>query len=772
MAGRTDLEQLVYQQSVDIRTLLKQNDRAVGNVNATANKIEARYKRMGRVDVGKFLDTTLDRSRLAVFEAGAARVPIFGQAIEALGPAGLIAAAGLGAAAIAATQAIAAMQFADEIDDTAQKLAIGTDALQEYRYAVTAVGGETKDAEAAIESFQRKLGEAQSGLSERAMKPFTALGFTQDELKTYQSFEDILPEIARRISALGKESERAAVVEKLGLGPMLPLLREGADKMEELRQRARDMGYVMDAELVKKGADANQQFETMARVIDVQLKSAFVDLSDEVLTITGLIADALKALNDFAGAYEQFKKLGGGFAGRTASLIERSVNPVAAGGGIVNTVLGWFGRGRPSSPPEGNQPPSAPPPDGTLEDTSTRAGGNAGRAPSGPSAEEIARRRAELERTLAVEIARLAGNEDLVRSLERERDVAQRTAAYEALKLSATEARAQALADQARIDAEQVRAYERQLSLMQDQATLELQRAQGNEAAAEQIERRLDLQRAIEALERQGLTHAQAAEVAAFNRLELDRARAAVQARLIADAAADHQLQLARIRGDRDAIANLERAGEIQRRAREIEGRGRMNFGEGVDQATGEVDQLIAAEAEAGFREGVRGLLDELQSGGLEGLLTGIFDRSVENLLDVVTDVLTQLLKASAGGSGPGSWIAAGISALTRSPSLPGLGKLPSTGPKLAGALSSAASSGMMKSLGSVSAVGKSPVIQQTVIAHMQGAVLAEGLVSDLKQHALTVGGMAVGTAVAMSSKAVPAQMSRKARSTFRGGFG
>ena len=74
MGTRTDLEQLVYQMSTDIRQLERQNTRALANTTGTANKLEAQYRRVSKKGFGSFMDQTMDRSRLAVFELGAARV--------------------------------------------------------------------------------------------------------------------------------------------------------------------------------------------------------------------------------------------------------------------------------------------------------------------------------------------------------------------------------------------------------------------------------------------------------------------------------------------------------------------------------------------------------------------------------------------------------------------------------------------------------------------------------------------------------------------------
>lgn len=723
MAGRTDLEQIVYQMSTDIRALERQNKRAIANVDGTANRIEARYKQVGKVDVGKFFDQTFDRTRLAAFELGAARVPIFGQALEALGPAGFAAAAGIGAVALATTQALGAMRFADEIDDAAAKLNIGTEALQEYRFALTEVGGEAKDADSAIEGFQKKLGEGIAG--GRSVKWFERLGFSAADLKAFDSTEDALDDVLDRISALGSEAERAAVAEKLGLGPMIALAREGGDRLDELRQRARDLGIVMDAELISRAAAANQEFESLARVVDIQLKSAFVDLAPALVTAIGLIAELATEL---ARAMDQWRALDaktatGLRAERATLTAERDAIAAQFGTRPLNgqVVVGrkieganysmvdpgavrrsagpnpfaprtprlptaqpgrfglWQDRGnasyldageqfdaaarriekidaelaeRNARQPQGNRPGTG------LIDTSTSGGGSRGgaRRSSGPSPEELAKRRAEMERGLAIEIARLSNNERLVQTLEREAAIARRVEQYAAAGLSAAEAKRQASADQALIDEARRDGQDKELRTLQTQHDIEVERMLGNERFASTMQDRLDLEQAIERLIASGFDTITATNLAEMNLLEIQRARAEVMARIVADAAAERQLSLARLAGDEERVRVLERAREIQARARDIEGREGLNSGEGLIRATSEVDEEIAAASRRGFRDGVRGLLDDLQDGGLEGVLSTIFDRVSDrlkdNLADMLTDYLFQAMGRGSSGGG------------------------------------------------------------------------------------------------------------------------
>lgn len=234
-------------------------------------------------------------------EAGAA-----GRVLGVFGAAGVAAAAALGGAAIAFGQAVKAMQLGDEISDAAAKVGISTDALQEYRYAISQAGGATQDADAAIAAFTRTLGAAESGLSPRAMKAFKALGFTAEDLKGFKDADAALQAVAAKIADLGSEAERAAVADKLGLTPMLPLLREGTAQMDSLRQAAHTLGYVMDADVVAAMGEANDKFEAASVIVKTQFASAFVELVPILVSVMQQIASLARQTNDF---FDGFKKL-------------------------------------------------------------------------------------------------------------------------------------------------------------------------------------------------------------------------------------------------------------------------------------------------------------------------------------------------------------------------------------------------------------------------------------------------------------------------------
>lgn len=192
-----------------------------------------------------------------------------------------------------------AIAYGDAIADAATNAGVSTDTLQELRYAVHQTGGEYEDADKAVSDFTKKLGAAESG-NQKALKGFKQLGFSQEDLKSFASADDALHAVMDRISQLGKESERQYIAEKLGLAPMIPLLREGSEKMDELRRAAHDLGYVMDADLVAAAGDANDKLEDLQQVVKVQLNSALIEAAPLILSVAGAMAEGSKKARSFA----------------------------------------------------------------------------------------------------------------------------------------------------------------------------------------------------------------------------------------------------------------------------------------------------------------------------------------------------------------------------------------------------------------------------------------------------------------------------------------
>lgn len=286
-----------------------------------------------------------------------------GTVLRSLGPAGLVAAAGIGAITVAAValqaQTRNAIRDLATIESTARRVGVSTSTLQEVRFAVLGVGGAVEQADAALTQFAEKIGEATLTRSGGGFNALKAIGFTDAEIANMNDIEAALPRITQRISEMSNATEQMRVAKELGLEPLLPLLQRGEGAFDDAARAARDMGYVLDRELIARAAEFNGQWSQAAAVIDVQFKSALVDLAPIFIDLAKVIADAAGALVGFLDQFDKLedratRTLGnrlGGIARERAMLRERfpvrngvdplaggdaSQNPAAASGQIFN----------------------------------------------------------------------------------------------------------------------------------------------------------------------------------------------------------------------------------------------------------------------------------------------------------------------------------------------------------------------------------------------------------------------------------------------------
>lgn len=321
-------------------------------------KARGKLTEFGKINFGGAIKAGLGEIDGAL-KSTASRAGALGNVLGGLGIAGTAAAAAIAVAFAGARQAMA---FGDEIADTANKLRVTTDYLQELRFAAHQLGGEFQDADAALEGFTKTFGMAKSGLSAKAIKPFAALGL---DPKSFETVQQALDAVIDKIAGLGDAAEQAAVADKLGLTPLLPAIREGASAIDEVRKAAHELGYVMDADLIAKAGDANDKFEALQAVLDVQFKSAMVDAIPLVMQLTEFMVGAAKAAGEFARniqsisdklAYIGTHDLGGNMVGNDrdrlfARIAQRNglrqiaanADPIGQGGVSITNMRAMFG---------------------------------------------------------------------------------------------------------------------------------------------------------------------------------------------------------------------------------------------------------------------------------------------------------------------------------------------------------------------------------------------------------------------------------------------
>ena len=169
--------------------------------------------------------------------------------------AGLVAGAGAAGAALMGV-ATKAAESADEIDKMSQKIGLSKESYQEWRYAMSQSGIDISVMQTGVKTLTSLMDKAKDG-NQAAAETFDALGLSiYDSSGQLKSQEVMMQEAIMALASMEDSTERAKLATELfgKAGVELePLLNSGADGIQELKDRAHDLGLVMSDEAVTAG---------------------------------------------------------------------------------------------------------------------------------------------------------------------------------------------------------------------------------------------------------------------------------------------------------------------------------------------------------------------------------------------------------------------------------------------------------------------------------------------------------------------------------------
>jgi len=246
----------------------------------------------------------------------AAQAGSIGAALSALGPAGVAATAAMvvGFTGVIGVvhRTLRAIEQLDVLDDTARKVGVTAEALQELRFAGEQVGVGARTTDMALQRFSRRVGEVAQGTGE-AKGVVEQYGIAvRNTDGTMRSNIDILKDFADVIRDAESDQEALRIGFKLfdSEGAAFALaLRNGADALDATMRKAREAGAVIDEELVKRGAAAKDELAAMSRVIDAQLAAAFVDLGPILVDAATLFARIATAVADVVDSFRDLENM-------------------------------------------------------------------------------------------------------------------------------------------------------------------------------------------------------------------------------------------------------------------------------------------------------------------------------------------------------------------------------------------------------------------------------------------------------------------------------
>ena len=219
---------------------------------------------------------------------------------------GACTAVGIGFGAVTATAGVLvnkSMEAGDRIDKMSQKIGMSRQAFQEWDFIMSQNGGSVESLQMGYKTLASQMGNVQKG-SKDSTAIFQKLGVAvKDNNGQLRSQEDVFNDSVRALQRMKNPTEKAIIASKLfgkSALEMKPLLNQSADAVDNLRQKANDLGMVMSDDAVDASVKLKDTIDTVQRTfsafgnqIGAQLVPYVQQLADELINHLPQIKSAL-----------------------------------------------------------------------------------------------------------------------------------------------------------------------------------------------------------------------------------------------------------------------------------------------------------------------------------------------------------------------------------------------------------------------------------------------------------------------------------------------
>ena len=180
---------------------------------------------------------------------------------------------------------------ADTFDKASIRTGLEVEELQRLNYAAGQSGVQMATLENSVKKLNQRITEVNSG-SEKSTEMFTSLGVAvKDSNGQMRSSSDIYNDVLLKLADMGDTAEATAIGTELfgkAFTDMKPLLAAGSDGIEELKNRADELGIVMSSDAVAAGVkfgDTLSDIKQSAQGMFNTLMSSLIPVIQKVLDI-------------------------------------------------------------------------------------------------------------------------------------------------------------------------------------------------------------------------------------------------------------------------------------------------------------------------------------------------------------------------------------------------------------------------------------------------------------------------------------------------------
>lgn len=185
-----------------------------------------------------------------------------------------------------------AIETADQIGKTAQRIGLSAEALQELRFAARRAGVDLDTFDQALSAMVRRAGEAQRG-NEAFAEAFRAVGLSAEELRQLRP-EEILRRVADGLARIPNEAEQIAVADQIFSEAgrrIINVLRLTSRGFDAAAAAAHRLGVILTDETIARAARANDELSDMEQVLRLTATAAALELMPAMRRLARAMTD-------------------------------------------------------------------------------------------------------------------------------------------------------------------------------------------------------------------------------------------------------------------------------------------------------------------------------------------------------------------------------------------------------------------------------------------------------------------------------------------------
>ncbi len=221
--------------------------------------------------------------------------------------------AAIGAGAAAAGAALFGMAnkaagATDRIDKLSQKIGISRQGFQEWEYILSQSGTDIDKLQVGLKTMVQRMDETARGVGQGA-RMFEQLGVSvTDNTGAMKSQEQVFEETVRALQGMPEGAEKSRLAfELFGKAgtELMPMLNSSSESIDELKQKANDLGLVISDDAVDAGViftdtldSLKRSFGAVATNIGATLMPMFITLADWIILHMPEIQAVIQAFFD------------------------------------------------------------------------------------------------------------------------------------------------------------------------------------------------------------------------------------------------------------------------------------------------------------------------------------------------------------------------------------------------------------------------------------------------------------------------------------------